>query len=390
MNRFTAVAAAAVLAAGCADRGIVDVSSQQSDHLSASLSASPGNPGLTVMSWNVYYGTDPKLVLQDPLEGPAQAWLLLHQTNFPERAQALAKAIASENPELVGLQEAALWRFQSPGDALYGGTTPATETAYDLLALLEEALVAQGVYYEVAAVDTTTDIEIPMITGLDPLTSDDIRLTDRDVVLVRKGVQYSDAKHWVYTSALQFTIPGFGTLEIKEGWSSVVATVGRQSYRFVSTHLEIQDFGDEVQVAQATELLSQLFNEDLPTILVGDFNSDVASGSSSQTRSYDMITAAGFQDTWLLPPQPASAYTCCQSDNLSNPSSNLSQRVDFVFTRNMPQGRHTSSLVLGRDVVGDELSDRTTSGLWPSDHGGLVASFLNASPFTSQLAHVTR
>src|SRR5439155_15689452 len=26
------------------------------------------------------------------------------------------------------------------------------------------------------------------------------------------------------------------------------------------------------------------------------------------------------------------------------------------------------------DVVGDELPDRTPSGLWPSDHGGVVAT----------------
>ena len=56
----------------------------------------------------------------------------------------------------------------------------------------------------------------------------------------------------------------------------------------------------------------------------------------------------------------------------------FSQRVDFIFTRNIRAEGHAISLVLGRDVVGDDLSDRTSSGLWPSDHGGVVASFLVA------------
>ena len=35
---------------------------------------------------------------------------------------------------------------------------------------------------------------------------------------------------------------------------------------------------------------------------------------------------------------------------------------------------------LDADVVGDELNDRTASGLWPSDHAGVVADLrLNAS-----------
>jgi hypothetical protein len=29
---------------------------------------------------------------------------------------------------------------------------------------------------------------------------------------------------------------------------------------------------------------------------------------------------------------------------------------------------------LDADVVGDELGDRTPSGLWPSDHAGVVAT----------------
>lgn len=81
--------------------------------------------------------------------------------------------------------------------------------------------------------------------------------------------------------------------------------------------------------------------------------------------------------------------TCCQSDDLKNRFSTFDQRIDFIFTRNMPQGGHVGTLVLARRVVGDELSDRTGSGLWPSDHGGVVASFLTAA-FGPPWANVTK
>lgn len=409
MNRLTAVAAAAVLAAGCADRGIVDVSTQRTAQPEASMVGVPGNPGLTVMTWNVYYGTDPTIVLAAPSPDlipvyAAQAWALLNQTNFPQRAEALAQAIAANRPEIVGVQEAALWRIQQTSDFNPMDPTPnAEDVVYDFLTLLTNALEARGQHYVVAAVDVSTDIEVPMVVldesgnpvldeSGNPLLSD-IRLTDRDAVLVRKGVQYSDPKSGVYGAAIPIElVPGLPQIYIREGWSSVVANWGGQSYRFVSTHLEVQDLpgvGNVVQLAQADELLNVvLSDEPLPTILVGDFNSDAASGNPDLTISYDMITTSGFQDTWLQPSQSPPGYTCCQSDDLSNASSNFSQRVDFIFTRNIRTEGHAISLVLGRNVVGDELSDRTASGLWPSDHGGVVASFLvpPAGPRTSVVA----
>ena len=52
---------------------------------------------------------------------------------------------------------------------------------------------------------------------------------------------------------------------------------------------------------------------------------------------------------------------------------NLTQRLDFVF--------HDGSFVVeDTDVVGDELADITPSGLWPSDHAGVVASFTFVRP----------
>ena len=204
MNRLFALIGATLVAAGCADRGVVDVATQQTGQPEATMVGVPGSSGLTVMTWNVYYGTDPTIVLQAPSldQVPvyaAQAWALVGETNFPERAEALARAIAANRPELVGVQEAALWRTQHPSD-FFGNPAPnAAHVEYDFLALLTAALERRGLHYVVAAIDVTTDIEVPMVVGN---TLDDVRLTDRDAVLVRQGVQYSDAKSGVYAAAI--------------------------------------------------------------------------------------------------------------------------------------------------------------------------------------------
>ena len=49
-----------------------------------------------------------------------------------------------------------------------------------------------------------------------------------------------------------------------------------------------------------------------------------------------------------------------------NPVSLLTERIDFVLFRG-------DFAVHSVEVVGDEPVDRTPSGLWPSDHAGVVA-----------------
>ena len=372
MKKIVALTIATVFAGGCADRGIVDVSASQSGAPSADFMGSADGPGLTVMTWNVYYGTDPTIVVpaesfEQLLALAGQAWALAQYTNFPERAGRLARAIAAKRPHLVGLQEAAVWRT---GDI---GVPPATHVVYDFLSILTDSLAARGLHYIIAKADSTSDIEVPAV---DPNTGQplDVRLTDRDAVLVRADVRYRDARSAVYEAYMPVPT-SFGTIPIKEGWSSVVATVGGQEYRFVSTHIEIQSVPD-VQAGQVRELLASLKHEKRPTIVVGDFNSDVYGADPSAAGvSYGAMTRAGFTDTWLRPFWTPPGLTCCQNDSVNNTLSTFNQRVDFIFTRNMPRFARSGSFVLARDVVGDALSDRTKSGLWPSDHGGVVATF---------------
>lgn len=375
MNKIVSLAIAAVFAGGCAERGIVDNSAIQTDGVTAAAVASPGAPGLTVMTWNVYYGTDPTPILVALQANPGSVpfvvdsvWELTKRTNFPERAGALARAIAAKAPHLVGVQEAALWRTGA-----FFGSTPAEDTIFDFLVLLKDSLQARGMNYVIATAATTTDIELPAISPRSGAMFD-VRLTDRDAVLARADVAIKEQAAAPYIAFFE-VFPGTG-VGIREGWASVVATMAGQEYRFVSTHIEVQGFLD-VQKGQVHELIDLLKSETRPTIVVGDFNDDVFGADPSAAGvSYDSMTAAGFTDRWLRPGGAPPGLTCCQNDSVSNLQSLFNQRVDFILTRHMPEAKPAGTLATAWGIVGDRRGDRTPSGLWPSDHGGVVATFL--------------
>jgi endonuclease/exonuclease/phosphatase family metal-dependent hydrolase len=109
----------------------------------------------------------------------------------------------------------------------------------------------------------------------------------------------------------------------------------------------------------------------LPIVWVGDFNSDadatVITGVPSATATYLLIIASGFSDTWKAKHPADSGFTCCQASDLLNPASTPTERDDLVLTR--------GPFHVGRaSIVGDETTDRLASGLWPSDHAGVVVT----------------
>jgi hypothetical protein len=68
----------------------------------------------------------------------------------------------------------------------------------------------------------------------------------------------------------------------------------------------------------------------------------------------------------MLRPGRPPGFTCCQAEDLLNPDSILSDRRDMTFTLDMPLG------MVKANLVGNDAEDKTPSGLWPSDHAGLV------------------
>lgn len=146
--------------------------------------------------------------------------------------------------------------------------------------------------------------------------------------------------------------------------AAVDVKIRGKSFRFISTHLDAicLPFTSAIQQAQAAELLGGPAATDLPVLLVGDLNSpDDGTGAT-----YNNLIGAGFADA-AVEAGLRSSPTCCQAPNLLNAVSILNRRIDYVLSR--PEFK-----VLGADIVGEEPGDRTVSGLWPSDHAGVVAT----------------
>jgi len=339
------------------------------------------NNSVRVMTRNIYIGTDVDVVLsaEDPSQIPilaAQAFQGLIATNFPERAISLVKEIAVTQPDLIGLQEVTLLRIQSPGDAVIGGTIPAEDVLMNYLDIFMATLDAFGLNYKVAGKIQNVDVEIPMVTGTDPLTFDDVRVTDFDVILVKEDVQVSN----VSTANFQVNLPlpDLG-VELKRGYILMDAKVGKKTYRFANTHLE--PFYLPVRNAQAQELMAALNNAQYPVIMVGDFNTPAPFGET-----YQFILSQGYVDTWshnILDDNP-NGFTYGHAPDLLNADANFYERIDHIYVKYDGFPGYGLQEPVISVVVGDEESNKTASGLWPSDHGGVVAR-LKISPGKSKI-----
>jgi endonuclease/exonuclease/phosphatase family metal-dependent hydrolase len=152
-------------------------------------------------------------------------------------------------------------------------------------------------------------------------------------------------------------------------WASVDATLNGHSFRFATTHLD--PISGVAQQAQAAEFLAGPGTTTMPIVWVGDFNSDadatVITGVPSATATYRSIIASGFSDTWKAKHPADPGFTCCQAADLLNSTSTLTERDDLVLTRGPFH-------VAKASIVGDETTDRLGSGLWPSDHAGVVVT----------------
>lgn len=354
--------------------------------------AGPG--ALSTLSWNVYYGADLDLLLEEGTEPlpvrVARVFGQVQATDAPSRAGAMADLIAASRPHLVGLQEVARYRVQPEGDFLdeegnVANPVPNADVeVFDFLDLLVNSLADRGLDYEVASRTTTFDVELPMFSGGACPPCSDLRLTESVAVLARADLETTDPDGAVFQNNLEVSVEGF-PLEITKGWASVDARLKDRTYRFITAHLEPADIlpNHEIhpdvhllQLAQAGEVLSIAENSEIPVILTGDLNSEPDGGS---TDTYALMEEAGFVDTWLVGRRRGEGVTANQDADLLNPTSQLWHRIDFVLYRD--DGTAAGGPFRGAvhaERLGEEQKDRTSSGLWPSDHAG-VLSVLNSS-----------
>jgi endonuclease/exonuclease/phosphatase family metal-dependent hydrolase len=317
------------------------------------------NDDITVMTLNVYVGAnvDRVLAVQDPVELPrlvAEMFPELLAANFPERAEAIADAIAHVRPQLIGLQEISTIRLRCPGEAADRDTPSADTVRLDYLDLLLAALTSRGLDYRVAGCIQNIDITLPLLGG------DTIQLVDSDVVLARGDVHVAHVVTTNYQHAL--TLPALG-ITIPRGYVALDATwATHHTYRFVSTHLEPDDL--TVQLAQAEELVATLASATQPVVVVGDLNTPAPTGLT-----YQFLVSQGYVDVWTRTRQPGAGagYTFPHAPDLRNEAITLTQRLDYIFVR--PEVNAVCATIWG-----DVLADRTPSGLWPSDHAAVIAA----------------
>jgi endonuclease/exonuclease/phosphatase family metal-dependent hydrolase len=333
----------------------------------------------TVMSRNVFLGADlgPAINAQNlnaAIDGAAEIYREVETTNFPERAIPLAKEIKKAKPDLVGLQEVANWREQIPGDGGWsesGGVgAPAETEKYNFLTLLMDRL---GSKYEVVSVAEEFDAELPVDLDGDDSTGVfggeiDARLTMRDVILKRKGVKTSKLDSGHFETRYEPLIGGSIPLPVDRGWLSTEAKVGNAKFKFVNTHLEA--FGDPtIREAQAKELVAGPLKTKKQVILVGDLNSGTTKRHNIGLASlghdpddplaFKVFKNAKFKDNGAV-------QSCCYPDMFDS-TFEFTHTVDHVLTK---PGLKT----LDSYVTGNDPGERTPSGLWPSDHGGVVST----------------
>jgi endonuclease/exonuclease/phosphatase family metal-dependent hydrolase len=283
-------------------------------------------------------------------------------TNFPSRAGALADEIAADRPDLIGLQEVSQW-VATP---LHAGPTP---PSLDFLNILQAQLAARGLNYVVAGTAENATIgPVPLVAppfGCG-LTATDcvVSLHDRDVILVNAdvdGLTVASASSGHFNAQATVLLPGASApLSFDRGWVAIDADLDGKQFRFVNTHLEVEDI-PVVQEAQARELLAGPTRPDGTVIAVGDFNS-AADGST--TKTYRFLVKGVYADAWSTNPGDRGA-TCCQNETLTNPQSQLSERIDLVLTR--------AAVPLAAHLVGATAPFEPQPPFWPSDHAGVVA-----------------
>jgi hypothetical protein len=353
--------------------------------------------------------------------------------DITERAESLAATIIERDAHLVGLQE--MFAFQCIESGTIAGACFLFDGAMnDHLQLTMAALGGQ--YVDVAVVNnlvlpTQQMIDaglpgLPVFLDASGNPAAFIAVTDRDVILARSDVtalpvpfglgcaKPSDMGcNYQVIAAAEIDLDGPGGLDpleipIERGWVGVDAEVDGTWYRFVNTHLEVrypdasQPLSAFIQAAQATELLATLaafpmlvqgFGPPADELLVvGDinsapehpvfqvpdavFNPDPAGIPVPVKPPYMQLAdgtdlfgtpllTPGLTDVWNLRPGKPKGHTCCEAADLGNPDSQHDERIDVIFSLNEPSR-------VKANVLNNNPSDKTPSGLWPSDHATVV------------------
>ncbi|MCH9815758.1 MAG: endonuclease/exonuclease/phosphatase family protein [Actinomycetia bacterium] len=334
---------------------------------------------IKVMTRNIYLGADLRPAFEaDGVAGFVAAngeiFNQVTATNMPTRSKGLAKEIRKVQPDVVGLQEAALWRTGPVDfDAALNQQPVATNVYQDFLKILMKRLNKNGKTYRVALVNDEFDFEGPADTDGNPNTGPlgaDIngRLTMRDAILIKRGagikIKGERGKH--YSMGYEVNVAGLVNVKVLRGWQSLKVKIRNSPWiRFSNTHLE--SFDDRTQrpslrAQQAQELVDKVKRGKQPNIVVGDFNSDRPGLVPGDGQAYNVMRDNGYRSVGTKDP-----WSCCISgsyDLMTGSKKDFDHRVDQIFTSTPKKVKKISTKVTGR---------KKQNGYWNSDHAGVTS-----------------
>jgi hypothetical protein len=324
-----------------------------------------GQGTLKVMTYNMDVGTDYAGMLDrnlaNFLQGATNMVLSIRASDPAGRAQAIAREIVATKPHLISLQEVS---------TLSTGPTKNNLTSeFDYLQLLLQALSAQGEQYVPVAWSTTWDATVPTLTGF-------ARGTWSIYILARADLDPADFSFagsqggtfnatfvphlYALDNSADCPVPlksdGTCRMPWPRGWAYTDVFYREKRFRIIGAHLDSSS--PLLEIPQGVELLSGPANTSLPVIVAADLNCDCSNTADLMFATCENFQKAGFTDAWAATYPGVAGYTKHLPE--------LNQRSDYVMVR----GRFH---VQAADIVGDQVSDKTESGLWPSDHAGVVA-----------------
>ena len=325
-----------------------------------------GGGTLKVMTYNMDVGTDYAGML-DPnlpkfLDAASNMVVAVRASDPTGRTQAIARQIVATMPHLVSLQEVATLST--------GPTKDNLTVEFDYLQLLLQALSDRGAHYTLVYSLTNWDATVPTSLGLYA------RGTWRLAILARADLDpadffFSNFQHGIFTAMfvphlyaldghpdlcpVDLSSNGACRMPWPRGWVSADVFYRDKQFRIIDTHLD--NVSPLLEIPQAIELLNGPANTSLPVIVAGDLNCDCSNPQDPMHATCLNFRNARFIDAWPTANPSDTGYTIYLPQ--------MTQRSDYVMVR----GRFG---VQAAFIVGDQVSDKTVSGLWPSDHAGVV------------------
>ena len=378
------------------------------------ISAQAAEPTFTVMSRNIYLGADVGVALELIPDMPAAAqfmWDQVNKNDFSKRSVALAAEIQSYKPDVIGLQEATIWYCKKN----------AWSKKVEVFNFTDQLLQALDGDYVLASKDGKTAFNpgysinpIPFLTMVkDPERFQKVFGQDKaacgfqigDALVIKKELagQVVKVGNTEYEDSYSI-VPTLMTIYRGYTWADI--NIANIPVRFITTHLE--SIWDENKVPnaakQATQLIKDVKETNMPLVIIGDFNSDprdprpanaanpglqpTASkecpAGSSKCNAYRLMKEAGFNDAGPDASDPTT-YTWGMNALLTGPDPDrlkaaqamgneygFTDRLDYIFTKN------------GIDVTTSQIIGYKAP--YATDHAGVQAEFTILNTLTGESA----